>query len=461
MDNTAHNIQISTKAKPIRELLPELKGIISKDSMRTLMAAQPTPRRVDLKPLSFTEMRSVLMELKDDTTVKCTPAVNQNRKSRWNYSVKVPKTEPKHVTSKESSARKTPKLQPKPMTFTNPVTPKASKPVWNGKKSIVPDKIGVRISGVYRIPETPTNKSNSVYKNRKTLFNKENDVRKVNMESNFRKPLQTIPDAPLSNISSTSSCDTSFLQTEKKIQDLISKTEAKPFKEAGPTLEDIEEVSPILSTPPKECTRHEDFLFNNNDTEIIPPVNSIICFDVVNQSNLNCMQLNDLLKLREQNEGKIKIMEQYLKTMTEQQKYIDKIIKEKKIDSDINRKFENKEYLCENKLDNSESVTKSNASAIPCSVIKSPSKSPTYKIPRKNLCLRKKVFHKSMPNISNGTQSPNKDNDNKALSIYMKMKEQMIFLNTPIKSKNVEAPNTPAVTSQNLQMQLDKLYNCS
>ncbi|KPJ19057.1 hypothetical protein RR48_12568 [Papilio machaon] len=437
------NIQISNKAKPIRELLPELKGIISKDCMRTLMAAQPTPRRVDLKPLSFTEMRSVLM------------AVNQNRKSRWNYSVKVPKTEPKPATSKESSVRKTPKLQPKPMTFGNPVTPRVPKPICNGKKSIVPDKNGVRISGVYRIPETPTNKSNSVYKNRKTLFNKENDVKKVKrIESNFRKPLEAIPDAPLSNISSTSSCDTSFLQTEKKIQDLISKNEAKPFKASGPTLEDIEEVSPILSTPPKECSTHEDFIFNNNNTEKVPWYSSIICFDIVNQSHLNSMQINHLLKLKEQNEVKIKMMDQYTKIVKEQQKYIDKIVEEKKIN--INTKCENNE----NKLDNSELVTK-NIGAVPCSVIKSPSKSPTYKIPRKNLCLRKKVFHKSMPNISNGTKSPNKETDNKALSIYMKMKEQMIFLNTPIKSNNVEAPNTPAVTSQNLQMQLDKLYNCS
>lgn len=290
---------------------------------------------------------------------------------------------------------------------------------------------------------------------RKTLFNKENDVRKLKTESNFQKPLEAIQDVPLSNISSTSSCDTSFLQTEKKIQDLISKTEAKPFKEAGPTLEDIEEVSPILSTPPKENSRKEDFLFNNNNTEKLM-CNSIICFDVVNQSNLNCMQLNDLLKLKEQNENKIKIMEQYLKTMMEQQKYIDKIINEKKIDSEITK--HDKENICEDKLDNQKLVTQSKIAAIPCSVIKSLTKSPTYKIPRKNLCLRKKVFHKSMPNMSS-LQSPSKDN--KALSIYMKMKEQMIFLNTPIKSKNIEEPNTPAVTSQNLQMQLDKLYNCS
>lgn len=90
------------------------------------------------------------------------------------------------------------------------------------------------------------------------------------------------------------------------------------------------------------------------------------------------------------------------------------------------------------------------------SVIKT--KSPSYRIPRKSLCLRKKVFHKSLPNVSDGFVTPNKNND-RALSMYMQIKEHMTFLTTPVAKPCSEIPDTPAVTSHNLKKQLDKLYN--
>lgn len=88
-------------------------------------------------------------------------------------------------------------------------------------------------------------------------------------------------------------------------------------------------------------------------------------------------------------------------------------------------------------------------------------KSPAYKIPKKNTCLRKKVFYKSMPSVL-GSPLPPITSRNQATDMYMKMKEQMNFLNTPVVKRKVDkAPeaNTPAVTSRNLQRQLDRLYN--
>ncbi|XP_053626126.1 uncharacterized protein LOC128683990 [Plodia interpunctella] len=512
----------SMKPKTMAELLPGLSGILTKDALQTL-TAQKQPRKTIaqtrtaekvLKPLTIAEMRADILALKVKSPRRCPQNAASARKN-WNSSVKVDK-KISHTADgqmKNHSVRKALNFQPKPKSMLNSratiqqpttETPRFPKPESRAKKSLMQAR-NVRISGICNIAETPV--INKPVRSRMTLANKENISNQVNLikkplmprkQFNHKKLMPPILDTPLSNESWKSSCDASFLQNEKNINDIEMK--AKVVSEEH-TLENIAEVTPPVSTPFKEYRNVQEYFNNSSELESSAMYhdNTIMCFDkptnnkqenqreesvivslceLLNKASVTnnekaSTELEDLIEVERQTENNIKMIENGIKTLNnikESQikslKYVQKLINEKRKAQTTTGHDKDKTLVDEikitpksNKGSSNSSPEKSPALGKRCSVIKSCAKSPSYKIPKKNLCLRKKVFYKSMPNVSSGFQSPSKDIEGKALNIYMKMKEQMNFLNTPVvKHRGDRVPDTPAVTSHNLQRQLDKLY---
>lgn len=368
--------------------------------------------------------------------------------------------------------------------------------------NIISARTNVRISGINNIAETPI--VNRPLKSRMTLANKENISNQSTIKKLPPQMLQTktslikkklipvIPDTPMSNESWKSSCDASFLQKEKEINDAEEKTKAIAEE---PTLENLAAVTPPVSTPFKEYRNVQEYFNHSSELEssAVYHDNTIMSFekpadnkengkreesvivslcDLLNKASVATSgkmstELEDLLQIEKQTEHNLKMIDNSITALNK--------IKQSQLTSlQYVRKLINDKKPCENgdktltetketpKVIKTEKLTPERKSMVskPCSVIKSCSKSPSYKIPKKNLCLRKKVFCKSMPNVSNETITPLKaDMGNRALSMYMKMKEQMNFLNTPVAKREFHVPDTPAVTSHNLQKQLDKLYD--
>lgn len=331
------------------------------------------------------------------------------------------------------------------------------------------------------------NVGNQASLNRKTIV--EHQLTKINKnkklaatpKSALRPRTNVIPDTPLSNESWKSSCDASFLQNEKDIDCIEEKTKVLLQEQ---TFEDITEESPPVSTPYKGYRNVTEF-FNNssvNDSTNAGQDNTIMSFDQLNKSKQNgkredsvivslCELLNkatvsnaeqptseleDLLKFEQQTENNIKIIETgilSLENIKESElkslQYVRKLIQEKREKETRISESEKDKTVIETTKELKEQSPK------PCSATKS-LKSPSFKIPKKNTCLRKKVFHKSMPNVS--YLSPQKDMGDRAFNMYMQMKERMQFLSTPLAKTRTEVPDTPTITSHNLQKQLDKLY---
>ncbi|RVE43236.1 hypothetical protein evm_012116 [Chilo suppressalis] len=512
----------SMKAKTIAELLPGLRpGILSKDAMQTIQTTakkQPRPTMAQtrttekvLKPLTIAEMRAEIQALKMQSPHKFAQNLPSNKKKTWNSSVKIDKrvSHTANGNLKNNPVRKVLNFQPKvkvpvnsrvTINPPNPETPKFPKPELRAKKSLLQARNVVRISGVCNIPETP-NVVKNPKQNRMTIANKENISNHANLgRKSFVPPkiikhqliIPSVPDTPLSNESWKSSCDASFLQNEKEIHDIEEKVKAITEEQ---TLENIAEVTPPVSTPFKEYRNVQEYFNNSSELEssALYNDNTIMCFDKplsdkgtngrdesvivslcdllnkvkVRNSEKSNTELEDLLEVEKQTEQAIKMIDngfQILRDIKKSQlkslQYVRKLIADKKNAQQLGNEHDETLVSKGNVTpkvvkEERKSPEKSPILGKPCSVIKSPLKSPSYKIPKKNLCLRKKVFHKSMPNI----QTPNKDNESRALNMYMKMKEQMNFLNTPlVKHTNIGLPDTPAVTSHNLQRQLDKLY---
>ncbi|CAG5051248.1 unnamed protein product [Parnassius apollo] len=519
MDGTATNMRSFTP-KPMVELLPEISSILSEDAIQTLTAKkQPrntcTSEKVN-KPLTIAEINTHLKALKSQSPRRHPRPNYSGMKKNWNTSVKVDKTSSHTVNGhlKHNSVRKMLKYSPKPKaptiaktraTTINYETAKFHKPEEKVKKTLnLPGKSSDRISGIYNIAETPAIKTNPSYTNRMTIANKENYSSQANINTKIhttpklkppllKKTSAGEPDT-LSNMSWRSNCDASFLQTEKALQDIDDKTKALEEK----TVENIAEVTPPASTPFREYRNVQEF-FNdtNNDSEnsALYNDNTFMCFDkinvckensardeyviaslcellckaTVNNCDKKSSELDNLLEAEKQTEHSIETIGHVIRTLTKIKKsqmhslqYVRKLIHEKRKMASGNKNEITSDEISKEIKQEITVLENSSCSSERCSVIKSCTKSPSYKIPKKNLYLHKKDFHKSMPNCSNSLHTPHKDTNNKALSIYMKMKEQMNFLNTPhMKHNKLEAPNTPAVTSHNLQMQLDKLYNRS
>ncbi|CAH0604929.1 unnamed protein product [Chrysodeixis includens] len=507
----------SIKPKTMAELLPGLSGILSKDTMQTLTSkkqprqtiAQTRTTEKVTKPLTIAEMRADILALRVQSPRRYAQGGTTSKKKIWNSSVKVDKTV-SHTANgqmKHNPVRKVlnfqPKSKPAPTIVARktlaPESPKFTRPDFRAKKSLLLQaRTNVRISGICNISETPL--ITKPAKSRMTLANKENisnqaSIKKLPVPKPVvhKKLIPVVPDTPLSNESWKSSCDASFLENEKEINDVEAKTKAIAEE---PTLENIAEVTPPVSTPFKDYRNVKEYFNNSSEIENSAACNddTIMCFEkhslskennhreesvivslcdllnkatVTNNSGKMSTELEDLLQIEEQTERNLlmidnsiaalnKIKESQLTSL----KYVRKLITEKKPSSHLDAtlthtKDSPKAIKMEKTSPKKETLSK------PCSVIKtSCSKSPSYKIPKKNLCLRKKVFHKSMPNVSSEVVSPVKaDMGNRALSMYMKMKEQMNFLNTPVAKRNLNVPDTPAVTSHNLQKQLDKLYD--
>ncbi|CAH2086118.1 unnamed protein product [Euphydryas editha] len=517
MDSTVKNKSI-IQPKTMAELLPEICGILSQDAVQTLMSQQRhtmvqsrTAEKV-IKPMTIAEMKTAMIPLMAQSPRKLAQPTASMKKRNWNSSVKVENKSKSHTANgqmKYNSVRKVLNFQPKAKppstraTMMTSETPKFLKPEARSKKSLhIQSKTNIRISGIYNMPQTPVI-SNNFNKNHHTMLqhvnnlkNKEDNSNIVNVNKkidvpkpyNHRKHITLKPETPISNISFKSNSDASFLEKEKEINDIEEKTKALTEES---TLENIAEVSPPVSTPFKQYRNVQEFFNNTADSDNSAVYNdTVTCFennsvsneykreesvivslcDMLNKATVNSSdnvstELNDLLEVEKQTETNIKMIENGIKTLNH--------IKESQLKSlQSVRKLINEKKM--QKVSESENNTtmvqiktecKSELSPVNSPMLNRPSvikvKSPSYKIPKKNLCLRKKVFHKSMPNISDGMQTPKKNTD-KALNMYMQMKEKMNFLSTPlVKHHNVEPPDTPALTSHNLQRQLDKLFNGS
>ncbi|XP_041977555.1 GATA zinc finger domain-containing protein 8-like [Aricia agestis] len=514
--------------KTIAELLPSLSGILSKDAMQTLtakkaprptMAITRTTEKAVVRPLTIAEMRADLIALRPPRMFA--KPENSTKKRNWNSSVKLDyKT--KSCTGmgqlKENPVRKTLNFQAKATPKTRQTmishvseTVKFQKPEARPKKAAVTQSNHVRISGIYKIQETPV-QNNKLVKNRMSIANKENNFNRMNQKVNGKKVNETPKTfkqkkiikaiTPQTNISFKSN-DDSFLQKEAEINKIEEKSRAVAEERV---LENIAEVSPLVSTPFKEYRNLQQFFNNSNENEMdnsnIYNDNTIMSFDnipkgnkrdesvivslcdLLNKASMNETQkqtgsnnteLNDLLEFEKQTQESIKMIDSGIKMLInikeshiKSLEHVQRLINEKKNNNVdvVEKKIDNKEIDMDKTLvevnQNSETMNEERLS-LEMSPVCRPSvikmKSPSYKIPKKNLCLRKKVFHKSMPNVASKT--PTKEAD-KALDMYLQMKQNMNFLNTPVvKHQALEQADTPAVTSHNLQKQLDKLFNCS
>ncbi|XP_075992868.1 uncharacterized protein LOC142987814 [Anticarsia gemmatalis] len=503
----------SIKPKTMAELLPGLSGILSKDSIQTLTAKkQPRKTIVQshtaekvIKPLTIAEMRADILALRVNSPRRYAQSATSTKKRTWNSSVKVDNKTVSHTANgqlKNNPVRKVLNFQAKPKpapnlrpTMVPPESPKFPKPEFRAKKSLyLQARNNIRISGICNISETPV--VNKPVRSRMTLANKENVSNQSNIKKtappkpfNHKKIIPVVPDTPLSNESWKSSCDASFLQKEKEINDAEEKTKAILEER---TLENIAEVTPPVSTPFKEYRSVKDFFNHSNDieTSALYHDNTIMCFENPSESKEGCKreesvivslcdllskatvntsqkastELEDLLQIEKRTVHNIKMIENSIAALNKIKESqltslqsVRKMINEKKTAKDADKTLI--EAKVEPKVENVEKTSPiRSVESQPCSVIKSPVRSPSYKIPKKNLCLRKKVICKSMPNVSNDMETPTKGMGNRALSMYLKMKEHMNFLNTPVAKKQYEIPDTPAVTSHNLQKQLDKLY---
>lgn len=358
----------------------------------------------------------------------------------------------------------------------------------------------MRISGICNIPETPDETKPA--KPRITAANKENSSYSANMNRKSIAPKiinhkrlapPSVPDTPLSNDSWISGSDASFIQKEKEIHDSEEKTNA--VLDSYPTLENIAEVSPPDATPFREYRKNIESLNNSSILDNSNVENdTVMCFDkpmaseAVNEreesvivslcdmlkkatvnTDTQTSELKEILQFEKQTRHNIKIINDGIQVLIiikeSQQKALKDIIKKKELlidkregrhisgsDKDVTLVANNQPPV------ESKSPEKSPVLGRHCSVIRASPKSPSYKIPKKTACLRKKVFYKSMPNVSD-MSTPVKIDGGKALNMYLKMKEQLNFLNTPIVKECPAIPDTPGITSQNLQMQLNKLYN--
>ncbi|XP_045785386.1 uncharacterized protein LOC123880972 isoform X2 [Maniola jurtina] len=492
--------QTPMRARTMAELLPGIKALLSKDTLHmitfknqqssssNICQTRTNEKNKNIKPMTLAEIKALT-----GPTPRKFPQATTTKPKPWNSSVKVDKTKilTKDGQMKHSTVRKELNFQPKPKSAINN---KPTMPAPVVRKSFHPQAkardYGIcRISGVHKIPETPA-------------FNKPKPT--------FIPPreVKTVPRVKINNISFKSN-DDSFIQKEKEINDFEEQSNAL-VKE--PTLEKNSVMSPSISTPFKDYRNVRDY-FNQSeaDNSVLWNDNTIMSFEkpsdtkdgkreesvivslceMLNKTtftncNNNNQELGELMEVERETENNLKMIDnviEMLHSMKKKQfKTLQQIrkLKHKKLKTNgaeensaadmakenivthmakennapHNMAKENnvKFALTEEKI----SPDKSPITSRP-TVIKS--KSPSYKIPRKSLCLRKKVFYKSMPNInSNGIQTPNKNND-KALNMYLQIKEQMTFLNTPSAKPRTDVPDTPAITSRNLQKQLDMLYN--
>lgn len=310
-----------------------------------------------------------------------------------------------------------------------------------------------------------------------------------------KKDISPKIDTPLINSSWKSGSDASFLQKEKEINEVEEKVLAVSAEQ---TLEKITEVSPPISTPFKEYRSVQEFFNNSNSIDNSAVYNdTIMCFErpsmcvgsekkeesvimslcdlfnkatVVTKSEKEFTELDNLLEVEKQTVNNIKLLERTIEMLTNIKnthinslQNVRRLVEEKKNSRKNSEGENNKTLEVESNVVNktvimkTPSPGKSPIISRPCSVIRL-TKSPTYKIPKKNSCLRKKVISKSVPNISTIETTPVKDLEGKALNMYMKMKEHLNFLSTPTVKRNVLVPDTPALTSNNLQNQLEKLF---
>ncbi|XP_032514114.2 uncharacterized protein LOC116767754 [Danaus plexippus] len=447
------------KPKTMAELLPGLSSILNEDAVRSLTAkkqpratiAQTRTAEKVVKPLTIAEMRADIVSLLHSPKRTVQPNTS-TKKRNWNSSVK-PENKTKSLLSngqtKRSSVRKVLNFQPKNKPVTNvrttlisSETPKFPKPELRAKKSLnIQAKNSVRISGVYRIPQAK----------------------------------QNFPVTPSSNLSFKSNSDASFLQNEKHINDQVEKARAIIER---PILDNIAEATPPISTPFKEYRNVQEYFNDTCDLDNSLNNNTIMNFDkelskenskreesvivslcdmlnkaavtsIDNKTDLTVTdkintELNELLEIEKETENNIRAIEMGIKTLND--------IKEAQ-----QKSLQNVRKLI-NAKKNIKPVNESDSNSADTEMERSTKQQPSYKIPKKNTCLRKKVFRKSLPNVSDGMQTPPK---NKVLDMYMEMKEKMNFLNTPSVKRQMPSQDTPTITSHNLQKQLDKLYNGS
>lgn len=313
----------------------------------------------------------------------------------------------------------------------------------------------MRISGVGVLPQTPPETKPPI-RNRMTLANKDESSLQNNVVKKQakllsmpvkKKVITPLTYTPPRNSSRNASFDnySSFLQKAKEINE-----EEKVLAIVESALEKIAELSPPNLTPVNSIDNSA--LHNDN----------ILCFEGHSVYTYNEKKEDSkatvVTNVEEEDTEFVNLLEMEIEKLQIVRQHIEKknVMK--------NSKSENNKTLvgeCNNvnktMIKRTQSPETSPIISMPLSVIKS-TRSPTYKIPKKNSFLRKEVISKSRPNVSKIEATPMKNLEGKALNMYLNMKNNLNFLSTPIRKRDTQVPNTPAIISKNLQNQLDKLF---
>ncbi|GBP40954.1 hypothetical protein EVAR_26035_1 [Eumeta japonica] len=504
------------KPKTMLELLPELTGILTKESIITL-TAKKHPRNItalssntekNLRPMTIAEMMPQLQVLKMPTPkISAQPPTSKRRP--WNSSVKTDgKRADAKITKqklKNSSVRKVLNFQPKPKPIApidrtllndNFATPKFKKPNFKTQLELRQCN-NLRISGINSIAPTPVNdhrkyeksdnnvavhnKENAILSNCNKAFLKPPNKKMILTTGSYLKVHETL-DTPVPNSSINSNNDT-FLQKEKEINELEERISTMTCDDK--TLENIDEVSPPASTPFTDYRSVQECFNDSSDFENSAIYNNtIMCFDktfyqtdnnekedsmivslcdlldkaCVENPDPTCHELENLLALEKQ----IQTSLQMLTTLKENnEKALSKVkeliqIKRNNLPGNINMSLvtslTQKVLNEKGKVMISKNIHKRSVAI---------SKTPIKNIADKKQSLRKTALHKSMPSgLNDYSVTKIQLNDRSpATCMYQELKQSMNFLHTPMKERASQAvPDTPAITSHNIQKQLSKLY---
>ncbi|XP_050678902.1 uncharacterized protein LOC126975135 isoform X2 [Leptidea sinapis] len=502
------------QAKPLSELISSITCLLSDNDINLLKAKQQERKTMAVsrsvgkfvKPFTRDEMTQACHDIA--ASRKLSPrrqmqSKSTSKKRTWNSSVKV-ECKTKSVTAngqmKNTNVRKKLNFQPKVTysrkTVLNPETPTFAKPAPKIKKPLdFMARINVAhndTSGIHKLSETPM--LNHGVK-RMTIFNKENVKFSLNSmnkkaETSLTPYLTKKPTTPksilkrtlkqpifddVSQVNSSIKSDESFLQKEKEANEIEEIPQATnenlnrisvlaPLALVSPSLENYRNVNDYFNSSDNTSVMADDSTLYIDSTilsfEIMPNFNennnkeqcdvSNLCH-LLTKANINMLEsknteLEQLLKIEKQLENGRKLLTSITESQMEALNSVRKLIQNHK-----------SRDVCEiQNMETQNKCTESPKTSQRCSVIKSPS----YKIPKKSVNLSRKVLHASSPKVSDINKTPVKGMDTKVLSMYMKMKKKMNFLNTPSMDRHREIqPDTPTVTSHNLQKQLASLYD--
>ncbi|XP_022122005.2 uncharacterized protein LOC110997925 [Pieris rapae] len=395
-------------------------GLMS-ETKRPKQSATESNTKVRFSPIPPTQLHLSFQALKP-SGIGQTPArpVTSLKKNNWNSSVKIVSKE-RRMTEIKSNIRKTLNFncKAKPTNTRKTLIEKATPQLHTFKNSKV-KKDGsvlnneIKLSGIKRIPVTPKCKEIAP----KTL--------------QIKTPKSILRKKVLQNTSCSSpsqkSCDgdATFLRIEKEIDEMVQEKEIE---------NDIDINAALPSSTPFKTTNHLEY-FPTSDADSLQKDKTILDFSNVSENENAVVALCDAFKkalishtcqktdLKQERGALISVIEVALKHLQEIE-----------------------EFEKENTVYNNRKQLMGSSSKYFCRT-----KSPSF-------IIQKKIVFQNSPKKC--LISPKVEKVD-AINIYMGLKRNLNFLNTPKidKTRNNET-DTPVQIKKNLQSQLNRLYNDS